>query len=599
MKKLLLILSLLLPVVIAQALPFVPTTDPTLSSNYWYFLKTEGFYCAADDSEIAFRNSADASNDDYLWCFVGNSDVGYKLYNKGTGTYVMYEGLLYDSSYTNTYYEDKDGVSFYLKYYIPSWNVYRYLFMNTYQDQYGSMRYMDSDSGTKGVFSVEMAKEGIPIPADPTWTRFDKDGVGYGYIEGGNGAPAAEGQPSSHMCDNNADTKYVGYYSDCWFVMKASTDVAVKQYSIVTSDYSRDLPGRALRSWRLEGSNDCVNWVPIDEQTDYPMPFENRKEVVVKVNDNRKFRFFKFVATNSPAMYVQISEVWINEQVHNNIDVWSEMHHGCNHPITRTWLCRDCNVRGRYMSPPTTAHSYVDGVCTVCGLTEGETLLLYNGQALFPYYVKALHASRISENNWPSAPDGWNTVGFDDSNWIDLPLPMASDNHSGGPFELLQYNSYWYGQYNCYWMRRTFNIARVNPADVFTLRCVHDDNMVVYVNGQEVINAQGWTPNADNASWGDAYETFNIPATAFRPGQNVLAIYIQQNWGGAYFDCELTVKGSALTGDVNGDGEVSIADVTTLVDLLLHQQSNGRSDVNGDGETGIADLTSLVDILTN
>ena len=50
---------------------------------------------------------------------------------------------------------------------------------------------------------------------------------------------------------------------------------------------------------------------------------------------------------------------------------------------------------------------------------------------------------------------------------------------------------------------------------------------------------------------------------------------------------------------MNGDGEVSIADVTTLVDLLLRQQSNGRSDVNGDGETGIADLTSLVDILTN
>ncbi|MBR3100508.1 MAG: hypothetical protein IKH19_02000 [Muribaculaceae bacterium] len=54
-----------------------------------------------------------------------------------------------------------------------------------------------------------------------------------------------------------------------------------------------------------------------------------------------------------------------------------------------------------------------------------------------------------------------------------------------------------------------------------------------------------------------------------------------------------------VAGDVNGDDEVSIADVTMLVDLLLRQQSNERSDVNGDGETGIADLTSLVDILTN
>ena len=64
---------------------------------------------------------------------------------------------------------------------------------------------------------------------------------------------------------------------------------------------------------------------------------------------------------------------------------------------------------------------------------------------------------------------------------------------------------------------------------------------------------------------------------------------------------EVFVEGDnvPVAGDVNGDDEVSIADVTMLVDLLLRQQSNERSDVNGDGETGIADLTSLVDILTN
>ena len=52
-----------------------------------------------------------------------------------------------------------------------------------------------------------------------------------------------------------------------------------------------------------------------------------------------------------------------------------------------------------------------------------------------------------------------------------------------------------------------------------------------------------------------------------------------------------------LTGDVNGDGEVSIADVTMLVSLVVEQSSNPRSDVNGDGETSIADVTTLVTIL--
>ena len=53
----------------------------------------------------------------------------------------------------------------------------------------------------------------------------------------------------------------------------------------------------------------------------------------------------------------------------------------------------------------------------------------------------------------------------------------------------------------------------------------------------------------------------------------------------------------SLKGDVNGDGEVGIPDVTALVALLLDQSSNERSDVNGDGETGVADLTALVHLL--
>ena len=54
---------------------------------------------------------------------------------------------------------------------------------------------------------------------------------------------------------------------------------------------------------------------------------------------------------------------------------------------------------------------------------------------------------------------------------------------------------------------------------------------------------------------------------------------------------------AALKGDVNGDGEVSIADVTMLVDLVLNDNSSDNSDVNADGETGIADVTALVGII--
>lgn len=54
-----------------------------------------------------------------------------------------------------------------------------------------------------------------------------------------------------------------------------------------------------------------------------------------------------------------------------------------------------------------------------------------------------------------------------------------------------------------------------------------------------------------------------------------------------------------LVGDVNGDGEVSIGDVTALISYLLDSNTVilGNSDVNSDGETTIADVTALIEIL--
>jgi len=53
--------------------------------------------------------------------------------------------------------------------------------------------------------------------------------------------------------------------------------------------------------------------------------------------------------------------------------------------------------------------------------------------------------------------------------------------------------------------------------------------------------------------------------------------------------------------DVNGDGEVNIADVNTLIDLILGGMSSDdtarRADVNGDGEVNIADVNTLIDLI--
>ena len=52
-----------------------------------------------------------------------------------------------------------------------------------------------------------------------------------------------------------------------------------------------------------------------------------------------------------------------------------------------------------------------------------------------------------------------------------------------------------------------------------------------------------------------------------------------------------------IKGDVNGDGEVNIADINAVIDLILTGRVSPSGDVNGDGEVNIADINSIIDII--
>ena len=55
------------------------------------------------------------------------------------------------------------------------------------------------------------------------------------------------------------------------------------------------------------------------------------------------------------------------------------------------------------------------------------------------------------------------------------------------------------------------------------------------------------------------------------------------------------------TGDVNGDGKLSILDVTALIEYLLTGEDEGlnlyAADVNDSGDVSIADLTVIISLL--
>ena len=57
---------------------------------------------------------------------------------------------------------------------------------------------------------------------------------------------------------------------------------------------------------------------------------------------------------------------------------------------------------------------------------------------------------------------------------------------------------------------------------------------------------------------------------------------------------------SYLRGDVNGDGEVDVRDITALIDVIMNSiTDNPRADVNEDGDIDVRDITALIDIIMN
>lgn len=63
------------------------------------------------------------------------------------------------------------------------------------------------------------------------------------------------------------------------------------------------------------------------------------------------------------------------------------------------------------------------------------------------------------------------------------------------------------------------------------------------------------------------------------------------------YDCMPQDGPLPLTGDVNGDGEVGIADVNAIIDLILSGAYLPTADVNGDSEVGIADVNAVIDLI--
>ena len=66
------------------------------------------------------------------------------------------------------------------------------------------------------------------------------------------------------------------------------------------------------------------------------------------------------------------------------------------------------------------------------------------------------------------------------------------------------------------------------------------------------------------------------------------------------FSFTVTVNEPFVRGDVNGDGEVDVRDITALIDVIMNSiTDNPRADVNADKDIDVRDITALIDIIMN
>lgn len=122
----------------------------------------------------------------------------------------------------------------------------------------------------------------------------------------------------------------------------------------------------------------------------------------------------------------------------------------------------------------------------------------------------------------------WAAMAFDAANWKKGPGGFGT-NGTPGALVRTEWRS------NDIWLRTTFSLDRVPRRLALDLH--HDEDVEVYINGEQVYSAKGYLREYERVSLGrDA-------ARKLRAGENVLAVHCRQTGGGQYIDVGLAEAG--------------------------------------------------------
>ena len=112
---------------------------------------------------------------------------------------------------------------------------------------------------------------------------------------------------------------------------------------------------------------------------------------------------------------------------------------------------------------------------------------------------------------------GWELPSFEAKHWSDAQSPLGYGERNLNAPELRA------GQTD-YYLRHQFVLKDHRSIASLVLRARYDDAFVLYLNGQELCRSHPLDGRPVRAREAKQYETFQLPATALRPGVNTLAV---------------------------------------------------------------------------
>ena len=131
-------------------------------------------------------------------------------------------------------------------------------------------------------------------------------------------------------------------------------------------------------------------------------------------------------------------------------------------------------------------------------------------------------------------PQGdWKDIQYDDNAWKNGIAPFTDDKQ--------QAKTLWTSK--DIWVRRTFTYAN-QDINKLVLKLYHDDNVEVYLNGDEVYNYTGWTSDYKLIPLKDKFKN------RLKNGQNVIAIHCANTSGGSWLDVGLVDQVKEVASDI-------------------------------------------------